>query len=176
MGAHHAMTMHRLRSLIASAFLLLILLAPQVAQAVRNPNCFTDTTKSFGALISFPLFEDPKCQSYDVVLDVVIEVVNVLIRFVLAIAFIFLLITGYQFITSVGDKAGMENAKRSLLYIVIGILAVLGSFMLVKYISIQFLSGKYQISSNTNVSSSTGAADVTSAAPVRQPAEGIQFL
>lgn len=131
-----------LPSLLLSLLMLLVLATPTLARAgvidpVLKAKCFPPGSTT--SLIHFPDFGEPDCQDYQVVLQLVVEVVNVLIQFVLAIAFIFLIITGYQFITSVGDKAGMENAKRSLLYIIIGILAVLGSFMLVKYITNQFL-------------------------------------
>lgn len=116
-------------------------------QTVRRAGESDDDLKkrSEAVLIHLPNFTNPECQKYTVVLSLLKEFANVAIQFVLAIALIFLIITGYQFVTSVGDKAGMENAKRSLLFIVIGILAVLGAFMLVRYISNQFLSDRYKI-------------------------------
>lgn len=135
------------RRIILPVLLVLAVLSPTLVQAITpelKAKCFP--AGNAAALIHFPEFGNPDCQNYEVVLQMLIEVTNTLIEFVLAIALIFLIITGYQFVTSTGDKAGMENAKRSLLYIVIGILAVLGAFMLVKYISNQFFdTTKYKI-------------------------------
>ncbi len=122
---------------------LLGTVAPAQAQDYNQDRCFG--TKNPNTIVPLPDFTNPDCQDYRAVLHLLAGAANAAIQFVLAIAFIFLLITGYQFITSAGDKAGMENAKRSLLYIVIGILAVLGAFMLVRYISNQFLAPRYQI-------------------------------
>lgn len=121
---------------------LVLAVTPGPALAYDKATCFSQNPN---ALIPLPNFTNPECQDYRAVLEFLKLATNTAIEFVLAIAFIFLLITGYQFIVSVGDKAAMENAKRSLLYIVIGVLAVLGAFMIVRYVSNQFLSQQYQI-------------------------------
>jgi len=54
------------------------------------------------------------------------------ITFVLVIAAIFIMLAGYIYITSLGNTAKVEQAKQMLLYAMIGVLVVLGAYLVVK--------------------------------------------
>lgn len=63
------------------------------------------------------------------------------ISFVLVIAAIFIMLAGYLYITSMGNTAKVEQAKQMLLYVVIGVLVVMGAWLAVNEIVKQITTG-----------------------------------
>lgn len=128
--------MHLLITILIIVSVLVPLVIPKPALAECD---YIEGANNPNTLIPVPNFKNPDCQTFAEVKLLLEHIVNRLIEFVLAIAIIFLIITGYQFVTSLGNKQGMEDAKRSLLYITIGILMVLGAFMIVRFFAEQFI-------------------------------------
>ncbi len=58
-------------------------------------------------------------------------IASLALRFVLVVAAIFLILAGYQFMTSFGNQGKLTQAKNSLLFVVIGVLVVLGAYLAV---------------------------------------------
>jgi hypothetical protein len=59
-----------------------------------------------------------------------------------ALAILYLVWAGYQFITSAGDPAQAEKARRNILYAIIGVVLMLISYGLVRFLGI--LAGQAQ--------------------------------
>lgn len=118
-------------------FLALTLLLPVAALAKNPDQCWSAANPN--ALVQLPTFGDPECQTFDVIVQLFKNITNVMISFVLAITLIFLVITGYQFVVSMGNKTQLEDAKRSILFIIIGLLVVLSSYLIVDFLSDQLL-------------------------------------
>ena len=99
-----------------------------------------------GTLIDLPDFRDADCQTADEIVGLLRNLVNVALMFVLSVALIFLIISGYQFVMAGGNTEAMTRAKTSLLYITIGILTVLSAFMIVKFVGSKFIdASKYEL-------------------------------
>lgn len=107
--------------LLTSTFLL-----PSTATAAEGailPECF-------GSSVS---------QTYEGVTDCLKAVGGLAIQWVLAIALIALMATGYLYVTSMGNKQQAEQAKNSFIAITIGVLVVLGAYLVVNTLSAYFL-------------------------------------
>ena len=131
----------RLSQLIARSALvgfLFVTMVPSYASAVVvvTPQCLPRDSR---ALINLPNFKDPDCQTVEVVVALLKELVEVALMFVLSVALIFLIISGYQFATAGGNREAMTKAKTSLLYITIGIIAVFSAYMLVRFVGGRFI-------------------------------------
>lgn len=82
-------------------------------------------------------------QSYSNVVAILIKAGNGLLALVLAVALLFLIFTGYQYITSLGNKQQAETAKNSLLYIIIGIFVVLGAYLVITTLGQEILKPEF---------------------------------
>ena len=104
------------------------------------------TTISLAAtslLIASPIFADSSIGGLSPVtptgnLDVV-SVLTTVIDWVLAfsgaVAVLFLILGGLQYITAAGNEKRVETAKNTILYAVIGLVVILLSFVIVAFIS-----------------------------------------
>lgn len=86
-------------------------------------------------ILPLPDFGDADCQTFAAVKQFLQALGKSAIQWVFAIALIFLMITGYLYITSMGNKQQAETAKNSFLFIVIGILVVLSAYLIVNTLS-----------------------------------------
>lgn len=59
------------------------------------------------------------------------DIARMAIQYVLVVAAIFIMLSGYIYMTSFGNKGKVEQAKQMLLYTIIGILVVLGAYLTV---------------------------------------------
>lgn len=66
--------------------------------------------------------------------SVILQVVNVLLYIVGAIAVIMIIVGGFKYVTSGGDSAGVTSAKNTILYAVIGLVVALLAFALVNFV------------------------------------------
>lgn len=63
--------------------------------------------------------------------DFLNTIARMAIQYILVIAAIFIILSGYIYMTSFGNKAKVEQAKQMLLYTIIGILVVMGAYLVV---------------------------------------------
>jgi hypothetical protein len=69
------------------------------------------------------------------VAEVLTNLINWVLGFTAAVAVLFLIIGGLQYITSSGNKDRAEGAKKTILYAVIGLIVVALSFVIVAFVS-----------------------------------------
>lgn len=67
--------------------------------------------------------------------DLLVKVINWILLFAAAVAVLFLVIGGLQYVTSAGNKERIDKAKQTILYAVIGIIVIALSFAIVTFIS-----------------------------------------
>ncbi len=60
--------------------------------------------------------------------------INLLTGVAGAIAFIFIIIGGYQYMTSLGNEEQANKAKQTLLYAFLGLIIILGAYMIIRFI------------------------------------------
>ncbi len=89
-------------------------------------------------LIPQDVLDNPQSVTIETLLEILTGIGGTAIRFVFAIALIFLILTGYLFITSMGSEDKMKQAKTSILYLVIGVAVVLGAYLIVRLVVSQF--------------------------------------
>lgn len=75
--------------------------------------------------------------NFDTVIRILKYWAEISLRYVLAIAAIALVITGYIYITSEGNSQKIEQAKQALLFIGIGVGVVLGAYLIVTTLGTQ---------------------------------------
>jgi hypothetical protein len=63
--------------------------------------------------------------------DFLVVVAQFALQFVLVVAAIFIILAGYTYITSLGNEQKIEQAKMMLLYTIIGVMVVLGAYLIV---------------------------------------------
>ena len=74
---------------------------------------------------------------------VIQSILNAIILVSGTIAVIFVLIGGIQYITSTGDSAKVEKAKKTILYACIGLIICALSFAIVNFVIINIIAGNH---------------------------------
>lgn len=64
------------------------------------------------------------------------RILNIATGFAVFVVFIMLVIGGFKYITSGGDAKATEEAKKTITYAVLGIILLIGSWLLLKFIYI----------------------------------------
>lgn len=64
------------------------------------------------------------------------QIVSVATGFALLAAFIMLIIGGFKFLTSGGDPKATESAKNTLTYAIFGLAALIGIWLILKFIEV----------------------------------------
>lgn len=59
------------------------------------------------------------------------------------IAFIFIIIGGYQYMTSIGNEEQANKAKQTLLYAFIGLIIILGAYAIIRFIMMKTLKSDF---------------------------------
>jgi len=85
----------------------------------------------------------PDNQNFGAIKSILQNFGNLAVGLVLTIALIFAIIMGYQYVTSMGNKQQTENAKKSILFIVIGIFVVLGAYLAITTVGEFFLKPEF---------------------------------
>ena len=80
-------------------------------------------------------------QNYEYIYNLLVHAGSLATKLVFAVALVALLLTGFSLVTSLGDEAKVTKAKTSFLYIVLGILFVLGAYLVVTTIAPYFVGG-----------------------------------
>ncbi|PIZ00399.1 hypothetical protein COY62_02755, partial [bacterium (Candidatus Howlettbacteria) CG_4_10_14_0_8_um_filter_40_9] len=62
------------------------------------------------------------------------NIVNYILLFAAAIAVLFLIIGGIKYIVSQGNEKAVESSKHTILYAVIGLLIIILSFVIVRFV------------------------------------------
>lgn len=75
----------------------------------------------------------------DEIFTLLTNVAKLMIQFIMGVALVFFIISAIQMITSSGDQAKVANAKKSMLYIVIGILLGIGALAFLNFLQESFL-------------------------------------
>lgn len=122
---------------IYGVFAKLILLASLVGVLVLTATSpvYADTSKIFP---SSDCTGGPRLcgsKSEKPVTDVVATVIQVLIWAVAIVCVIVIIVSGLRYIMAAGDTSKIEQAKNSLLYAIVGLLAALLSFAIVYFVT-----------------------------------------
>lgn len=112
-----------MKRLMLLGLLLAVLVLPDVASAapfsiVNNP--------------------DPKNTNLNSVVTVLVSVIKYLWAFAAAIAAIFVLVSGYQYILSAGNPEKIEKAKGGLTWAIVGFILVISSYAIVHLVQQTF--------------------------------------
>ena len=67
--------------------------------------------------------------------DLAITIANFLVGLTGALSVLFIIVGGLQYITSAGNEERMETAKRTLLYAIIGLIAVVLALVILKLVN-----------------------------------------
>lgn len=78
--------------------------------------------------------KDPSELTRDEIVILLGNVVNWLAVGAGTVAFIFLIIGGYAYITSLGNEEKAEQGKKTLIYAIIGFILILGAYAIVKFL------------------------------------------
>lgn len=65
---------------------------------------------------------------------VIINIINFVLAFAAALAVLFIIIGGVRFIISAGNEEAASNAKKIILYAILGLLVILLSFVIVGFV------------------------------------------
>lgn len=69
------------------------------------------------------------------IVTVIVNVINWVLGFSAAVAVLFLILGGLQYITAAGNEKRVETAKNTILYAVIGLIVIMLSFVIVALIN-----------------------------------------
>jgi len=103
--------------------LVALLLAPATTLADINTPCPNN---------------NPACQGDRGLIDLITTISNVILLLVGVVAVLFLIIGGFQYISSAGNPESIGKAKSTILYAIIGILVTLLAWAAVTFIIGQF--------------------------------------
>ncbi|MSU76117.1 hypothetical protein EXS54_01440 [Patescibacteria group bacterium] len=80
--------------------------------------------------------------------NVLAQVINTLLLWGGAVALVFIIIGGFRFIISMGNPEGVEKARHTVMYAILGLIIIFVAYIIVAYILDDFLGVKpsYQIS------------------------------
>lgn len=122
---------------IYGVFAKLILLASLVGVLVLTATSpvYADTSKIFPSLDCTGGPRLCGSKSEKPVTDVVATVIQVLIWAVAIVCVIVIIVSGLRYIMAAGDTSKIEQAKNSLLYAIVGLLAALLSFAIVYFVT-----------------------------------------
>lgn len=70
--------------------------------------------------------------------DIIITIINILSVVVGAISVIMIIVGGLRYIISAGDSNGVQGAKNTILYALVGLVIVLFSQVIVRFVLVQF--------------------------------------
>ncbi len=117
-----------MKKIIFGLCAVVLFLVPQISQAdgysnadVRNQAEFADAVIPDG--------------STDALSDTLLTATNYVLGFLAALAILVIVISGIMYITASGDQERVDNAKKWLLYAIIGLVVALLAFVIVYAVS-----------------------------------------
>ena len=66
--------------------------------------------------------------------QLIVEIINIMLIFAGAVAVIFVIIGGYQYLTSAGNEESAEKGKKTLINAIIGVVLIIMSFVIINVI------------------------------------------
>ena len=84
-------------------------------------------------MLDFSLLNNPT--NYDNLEGFVLSLINLAISFSVIIAIVALIMAGFKYILAMGDEEKVENATKSLLFALVGLIIVFVAPLVVKYIT-----------------------------------------
>lgn len=106
-----------MKKIIKIGTAVLLTLTPAVALAQIIPPCPTD---------------NPTCHQN--LIELITKISDTLLLLVGVVAVLFIIIGGFQYITSAGNPENVSKAKNTILYAVIGIIVTLLAYGIVRFI------------------------------------------
>ncbi len=106
---------------------------------------FSSATLLLSTLASkaFAQFEDPPnpglAEETDIT-AVIINVIQIILNVILVIAVLFLIIAGVRLIVSSGDEGEKEKAKKTIIYVIAGIIIIIFARAIVIFVKDQLLN------------------------------------
>lgn len=67
--------------------------------------------------------------------DLILSVIRILIGLLMAVTVLFIILGGYQFVTSAGNEEQAKRGRRTLTYAIIGLVVVILSYVIVNTVS-----------------------------------------
>jgi type IV secretory pathway VirB2 component (pilin) len=88
-------------------------------------------------MIDFSLIENPT--SFDSLSAFILNLVNFAVEFSVLIAVVALIASGFKYILAMGDEDKVEDATKSLIFAIIGLVIVFIAPLVVRYITTELL-------------------------------------
>lgn len=73
--------------------------------------------------------------------NVICEIIKIVVGFMGAVAAIFVVVGGFQFMTSAGDAGKVAKAKQTILYSLIGLIVCVLAFAIVNFVITNIING-----------------------------------
>ncbi len=93
------------------------------------------TAFSFPVVYAQNIWKDVNWTDINTIKTLIVNIINLLLSIVATVAVLFMVIGGIKYITSAGNPEGIESAKNTILYSVIGTLLSIMAFAIVTFIS-----------------------------------------
>lgn len=123
----------KIRSLVASVILLTTFIAPRTLMA--------QSTGSNGGIqgglneIKNQFPSQSEIANSQSVGDLILSIIRILIGLLFAITVLFIILGGYQYVTSAGNEEQAKKGRKTLLYAIIGLVVVILSYVIVNTVS-----------------------------------------
>jgi type IV secretory pathway VirB2 component (pilin) len=88
-------------------------------------------------MLSFSILENPT--SFDDLSSFILNLINFAVEFSVLIAIIALIAAGFKYILAMGDEDKVEDATKSLVFAIIGLVIVFIAPLVVRYITSELL-------------------------------------
>ena len=114
-----------LKSVLATITFFFLL--PQPAFAQDWESCMVTLTNEVGDAIATV----PTLRCVEVIFQ---KILNIAVELAVVVLFLFIIIGGFKFLTSGGDPKATESAKNTLTYAILGIVLLIGIWLILKFI------------------------------------------
>lgn len=122
----------KIKHLFILVFLLMIFVLPSQMEAQGIDQLCPGTTIQVRTGQRCPLTNPaPQYLVSNSIREIVAKIIQILLAFAGAIAVIFLIIGGYQYVASRGNEESMEKAKRTIQSAIIGIIIIVMAYAIV---------------------------------------------
>lgn len=113
------------------SLLLIFNLVPVLVSAQEEEAPSTPEINQGAVVESLELDNIPSVQANDTTLNNILEVVFTIAG---VLSVVFIVIGGFQMVLSAGDPTGVGQARRTILYAVIGLIVSLSAFIIVRFV------------------------------------------
>lgn len=123
----------KIRRLIASVILLTTFIAPRTLVAQTSGTSGNVQGGLEEIKNQFP--SQSEIAQSQTVGDLIISVIRILIGLLFAITVLFIILGGYQYVTSAGNEEQAKKGRKTLIYAIIGLVVVILSYVIVNTVS-----------------------------------------